>query len=93
MIVRRSTRTIVSKGQKMKVSPGPFGMGASRPSQKVTARSYSLRMLTHLKRKKIATNRTARKRGPVDGEGGISVLAPMLRFDEESQPFDREDLD
>ncbi len=48
-IVRSDTRTIVSNGQKMNVNPGPFGVGDRRPSQKVTARSYSFRMLIHFK--------------------------------------------
>ena len=63
VIVRRSTRTIVSKGQKMNVSPGPFGAGPRRPSQNVTARSYSLRMFTHFERKKMTTKIAAMKMG------------------------------
>ena len=47
------TLIIVSNGQKMSTRPGPLGCADRRPSQKVTARSYSLRMLTHLKNRKI----------------------------------------
>ena len=53
------TLIIVSNGQKISTRPGPFGCGARRPSQKVTARSYSFRMLTHLKKRKIPTTTMA----------------------------------
>ena len=37
-----------SKGQKMSTKPGPCAAASTRPRQKVTARSYSCRMLIHL---------------------------------------------
>jgi len=54
--VRSEIRTMRSNGQKIRTSPGPFGRLPSRPSQNVTARSYSFRTLIHLKRNTSATN-------------------------------------
>src|ERR1700733_1588988 len=42
---RSVTRTIWSKGRKMRMTPGPFGVGIAWPRRKTTARSYSRRIL------------------------------------------------
>src|SRR3954468_21580815 len=57
--VCNETLIIVSNGQKMRTRPGPLGCGDRRPSQKVTARSYSFSTLTHFKNRKTTMKRMA----------------------------------
>ena len=47
--VRSDTRTILSMGQKMGITPGPLSFLSTRPKRKTTARSYSRKMFKHLK--------------------------------------------
>src|SRR5919204_274782 len=56
VIVRRSTLTIRSTTGMSRKSPGPFGLGSSRPSRKTIPRSYSRATLIAEKR-----NSTTRK--------------------------------
>src|ERR1019366_7573893 len=85
-------RTIVSKGQKMSVSPGPFGLGDRRPSQKVTARSYSFRTLIHFERKTSATNTTGTRSDRFDGIE-ISLCPFRGGANEDVQTVETHDLD
>src|SRR3954471_21143281 len=60
--VRRSTLTILSTTGISRNRPGPFGGDFSRPSRKITPRSYSRATLTAAKRtisSRMATARTA----------------------------------
>src|SRR5512142_479717 len=93
-IVRSDTRTIVSNGQKMNVNPGPFGVGDSRPSQNVTARSYSFRMLIHFMSTISATIAATMvpwiimEHRPFDGgpRGPCSGSGPAGRPDDQREP-------
>src|SRR5579871_962921 len=42
-MVRKSTRIMLSTGQKTMISPGPLGLGIARPKRKITPRWYSFR--------------------------------------------------
>ena len=57
--VRRSTLTIRSMTGISRKRPGPFGSGSSRPSRKMTPRSYSRATLTAAKRNRTTTTSTA----------------------------------
>src|SRR5450759_705155 len=89
--VRSEMRTMRSKGQKMNVSPGPLGAGESRPSQNVTALSYSLRMFTHRETKTSATTTAARRKGPGSMFIGVS-LGRFLGTDEDEEALHADDL-
>ena len=57
--VRRSTRTILSITGMSRKRPGPFGGLFSRPSRKMTPRSYSRATRIDAERRKMRTTRTA----------------------------------
>src|SRR6266496_3491550 len=74
--VRRDIRTMRSNGQKMRTSPGPLGRFPSRPSQNVTARSYSFKTLIHLNRKMIPM-KIAIRQPVLENTSGISPSVPL----------------
>src|SRR5437588_7624912 len=73
-MVRVETLTMRSKGQKMSTNPGPRGCLPTRPRKKVTARSYSCRMLIQRDSKMIPT-KTIRKK-PKGAIGPMSKPPP-----------------
>src|SRR5271157_694460 len=48
--MRRETRTMRSMGANTRMMPGPFGCGSTRPSRKITPRSYSRSILMEVSR-------------------------------------------
>jgi hypothetical protein len=66
VIVRRSTLTIRSMIGISRKSPGPFGSGSSRPSRKITPRSYSrATLIAELRKSRTMTATTATMINPV----------------------------
>src|SRR5258707_817869 len=91
------TFTIASNGQKMSTRPGPFGLADSRPSQKVTARSYSLRMFTQRENRKMPM-KMRKKTPPIpNGMGRTPSLdlscSPAMRTHRQQEMIHGHDLD
>src|SRR5258708_9035 len=91
------TFTTTSNGQKISTRPGPFGLAESRPSQKVTARSYSLRMFTQRENRKMPM-KMMKKTPPIpNGMGRTPSLelscSPAMRAHRQQEMIHGHDLD
>ena len=69
-------RIIWSNGRKTRMMPGPFGVGSARPSRKITARSYSRRILMELRMYSTTMAMTIKNRnGQIGCRHGLSLFS------------------